>query len=422
MAANQVKPEAMLSPYRVLDLTDEKGFLCGRILGDLGADVVKIERPGGDPSRNIGPFYRSDKDPEKSLYWWAYNCNKRGITLDIETEDGKEILEKLIEKSDMIIESFHPGYMDRIGLGYTKLSEINPRIIMTSITPFGQNGPYKDFANSDLTVWGMGGLMFYCGDQDRAPVTISFPQACLHAGSAAAQGTMIALYHQQLTGEGQLVDVSMLESLVGNLMHIRPFWELNGTQLHRAGQFRVDIWGTGAVARMIWPCKDGYVMFSIMGGATGAPSNRALVKWMEEEGMILDDTVKRDWEALDMHTATQEDFDRLQQPIAEFFKQHTQSELYQGALKRGIMFCQVNTAKEIAEDPQLKARGFWQQVRHQELGMEVKYPGSFMRLSSAGSGIRCCAPLVGEHNVDIYCRELGFSESEIASLKQAKVI
>lgn len=155
--------------------------------------------------------------------------------------------------------------MDKIGLGYPKLNEVNPGIIMTSITPFGQTGPYKDFPSSELTIWAMGGLMFYCGDQDRAPVMISFPQACLHAGGAAAQGTMIALYHQQLTGEGQHVDVSMLEALLGNLMHIRPFWELNGTQFHRAGQFRVDIWGTGAVARMIWPCKDGYVMFSMIG-------------------------------------------------------------------------------------------------------------------------------------------------------------
>lgn len=421
MASNQAKQEALLAPYRVLDLTDGKGFLCGRILGDLGADVVKIERPGGDFSRNIAPFYHDDIDSEKSLYWWAYNCNKRGITLNIETEGGKEILKKLVNRSDVIIESFRPGYMDKIGLGYARLSEVNPRIIMTSITPFGQTGPYKEFEGSDLTIWAMGGLMFYCGDQDRAPVMISFPQACLHAGGAAAQGTMIALYHQQLTGQGQHVDVSMLESIVGNLMHIRPFWELNGTQLHRAGQFRVDIWGTGAVARMVWPCKDGYVMFSIMGGATGAPSNRALVKWMEEEGMALDE-IKRDWEALDMHTATQEDFDQLQQPIADFFQQHTQAELYEGALKRGIMFCPVNTAKGITEDPQLEARGFWQQVEHQELGTAIKYPGSFVRASTAGSEIRRRAPLIGEHNTDIYCQELGFSEAEITSLKQANVI
>lgn len=420
MASDQVKPETMLPPYRVLDLTDEKGFLCSRILGDLGADVIKVEKPGGDASRNIGPFYHNDKNPEKSLYWWAYNCNKRGITLNLETEEGKEILKKLVLESHVIIESYPPGYMDEIGLGYARLSEVNPRIIMTSITPFGQTGPYKDFESSDLTIWAMGGLMFYCGDQDRAPVTISFPQACLHAGGAAAQGTMIALYHQQLSGEGQHVDVSVLQSLVSNLMHIRSFWELNQAELHRAGQFRVDIWGTGALARMVWPCKDGYVMFSIMGGPTGASSNRALVKWMEDEGMALED-IKRDWEALDMHTATQKEFDQMQRPIAEFFRQHTQAELYEGALKRGMMFCPVNTIREIAGDPQLKERGFWQQVEHPELAAGIEYPGSFIR-SAAGPDIRRRAPLIGEHNMDIYSRELGFSQAEIAGLKQAGVI
>ena len=420
MSSNQMEQEATLSPYRVLDLADEKGFLCGRILGDLGADVIKIERPGGDFSRNIGPFYHNDIDSEKSLYWWAYNCNKRGITLNIEAEDGKEILKKLVKKSDVIIESFPPGYMDEIGLGYPKLNETNPRIIMTSITPFGQTGPYKDFPGSELTIWAMGGLMFYCGDQDRSPVTISFPQACLHAGGAAAQGTMIALYHQQLTGQGQHVDVSVLESILSNLMHIRPFWELNGIQLHRAGQFRIDIWGTGAVARMVWPCKDGYVMFSIMGGGTGAPSNRALAQWMEQEGMVLDD-IKRDWEALDMRTATQEDFDQLQQPIGEFFKQHTQAELYEGALKRDIMFYPVNTAREILADPQLEARGFWQLVEHPELTTEIKYPGSFVKLSDTSCEIRRRAPLAGEHNTDVY-KEVGLSEAEITTLKQTNVI
>jgi len=420
MASNQMRPEAMLSPYRVLDLTDEKGVLCGRILGDLGADVIKIERSGGDPSRNIGPFYHSDRNPEKSLYWWAYNCNKRGITLNIETKDGQEIFKKLVGESHVVIESSPPGYMDEIGLSYTRLSEINPGIIMASISPFGQTGPYKDYAASDLTIWAMGGLMFYCGERDRGPVAISFPQACLHAGGAAAQGTMIALYHQQLTGEGQHVDVSILESIVNNLMHIRPFWELNEMELHRAGQFRIDILGTGAVARMIWPCKDGYVMFSIMGGATGAPSNRALFQWMEEEGMALDD-IKRDWEALDMHTATQEDFDQLQKPITQFFLRHTQAELYKGALERGMMFYPVNTTKAITEDIQLKTRGFWQQVEHPELDTQISYPGSFIR-SAAESEISRRAPLIGEHNEDIYGQELGFSQAEIARLKQAGVI
>jgi crotonobetainyl-CoA:carnitine CoA-transferase CaiB-like acyl-CoA transferase len=134
------EPDGLLSPYRVLDLTDEKGLVCGRILGDFGADVIKVEKPCGDPCRNIGPFYHDIPDPEKSLFWFAYCANKRGITLDIESADGKEIFRKLVKTGDVVLESFHPGYMARLGLGYDDLSKINPGIIMTSITPFGQTG------------------------------------------------------------------------------------------------------------------------------------------------------------------------------------------------------------------------------------------------------------------------------------------
>ena len=142
----------MLSCYRVLDLSNEKGFLCGRALGDFGADVIKIERPGGEPGRNIGPFYHDEVDPEKSLYWFAVNAGKRGITLDIETADGREILKELLKKADFLIESFRPGYMDSIGLGYDELSRLNSGLVMTSITPFGQTGPWADYQADDIVL------------------------------------------------------------------------------------------------------------------------------------------------------------------------------------------------------------------------------------------------------------------------------
>jgi len=152
----------MLSPYRVLDLTDEKGLLCGKLLGDLGADVIKIERPGGDPARNLGPFYHGEADPEKSLFWFAFNTSKRGITLDIETTDGQEIFKRLVKGSDFVIESFPPGYMDQPGLGYSVLEKVNPRVIMVSITPFGPTGPYKDYKAPDIVAWAMGAQMYTC--------------------------------------------------------------------------------------------------------------------------------------------------------------------------------------------------------------------------------------------------------------------
>ena len=196
--------EGMLSPYRVLDLTDEKGLMCGRVMGDLGADVIKIERPGGDAARNLGPFYHDELDPEKSLSWFAFNANKRGITLDIETADGKETFKKLVKTADVVVESFPPGYMENIGLGYSALDKIKPGLILISITPFGQTGPYRDYKISDIVAWAMGGYMLTVGDYDRPPLRIShYAQTFLHAGIQAAQGALMAIYNREMTGEGQ---------------------------------------------------------------------------------------------------------------------------------------------------------------------------------------------------------------------------
>jgi benzylsuccinate CoA-transferase BbsE subunit len=157
-----------MDAYRVLDLTDDKGHFCAKILGDLGADVLKIERPGGDPARRIGPFYKDDPDPEKNLHWFAYNLNKRGITLDIEKEEGRALFKRLVQKADFVIESFPVGYLERLGLGYETLSALRTRLIMTSITPFGQTGPYKDYQGSDLIGMAMGGSRTSRGTRAKA--------------------------------------------------------------------------------------------------------------------------------------------------------------------------------------------------------------------------------------------------------------
>ncbi|HEX7475461.1 MAG TPA: CoA transferase, partial [Dehalococcoidales bacterium] len=200
--------KCLLNSPRVLDLTDKNGFLCGKILADLGADVIKIEKPGGDQDRSMGPFYHHCLDPEKSLHWFAYNANKRGITLKIDSKDGQQILKRLASKADFIVESFAPGYLDELGLGYSDLCTINPRIVFTSITPFGQTGPYKDFKASDLEVMAMSGLMYITGRPDEAPLRISFPQSFLLAAAHAAAASMVAYFHRESTGCGQHVDVS----------------------------------------------------------------------------------------------------------------------------------------------------------------------------------------------------------------------
>ena len=362
-----MQKNGFLSSYRILDLCDEKGCSCGRILGDLGADVIKVERHDGDPSRNIGPFYHDCPDPQKSLFWFAYSANKRSITLNLESADGKEIFRALARGADVVLESSPPGHMEGLELGYEGLSASNPRLVMTSITPFGQSGPYRDLKASDLTLWCLGGIAYVSGDADRAPLQVSFPQSYLHGGAAAAAGTMIALYHREMTGEGQWIDVSIQEAVVHTLMNVPQFWDVNRSVLKRAGPFRIGL-STAANQRLIWRCKDGYVNFAMFGGTQGARNNNNLVEWMEAEGMGDECLSSIKWEEFNMATATQEQFDRFEVPLSRFFNSLTMEELYQGAIERGIMLYPVSSTKEILNDVQLKARDFWAEVCHDELG------------------------------------------------------
>jgi len=197
----------MLSPYRVLDLTDERGLLCGKILADLGADVIQIEPPAGSTARRVGPFHRGEIHPERSLYWWAYADNKRGVTLDVATADGRALLTRLVEKADFFVESGPPGSLAALGLGWDALSAINPALIMASITPFGQAGPRSGYRATDLTGMAMAGFMYVTGDPDRPPVRVGFPHFWLHGAGAAATGAMIALAHRARTGLGLAFDI-----------------------------------------------------------------------------------------------------------------------------------------------------------------------------------------------------------------------
>ena len=203
----------MLSPYRVLDLTNERGLLCGQILGDLGADVIKVEPPGGSSARKIGPFFQDQPDPNRSLYWWAYNRNKRSITLDVDAREGREILFRLAKDAHFLIESDSPGHLASLGLGYQDLAAKNPALIGVSITPFGQDGPKASYADSDLVILAAGGPLVLTGDDDRAPVRVSVPQGYLHACADAAVGALAAHHERCFSGLGQHVDVSAQQSL-----------------------------------------------------------------------------------------------------------------------------------------------------------------------------------------------------------------
>lgn len=397
----------MLSPYRVLDLTDEKGLLCGKLLGDLGADVIKIERPGGDPARQIGPFYHDEVDPEKSLFWWAFNTGKRGVTLDIETADGQETFKRLIERADFVIESFPPGYLDGLGLGYLALEELNPGIILVSITPFGQTGPYRDYKAPDIVAWAMGGYMSISGDADRPPVRISHhSQSYLSAALQAAVGAMMALHHREKTGEGQHVDVSMQDSLVrvSNQM-TTVMWDTLKGKLTRGGV------RTGIRLTATWPCQDGFVYWAFPIGMR-AHWNLAFIKWLDSEG-VADDFMKGcDANSFEPVAITQETIDRLEAPTGKFFLAHTKAELYQGAAKHGLLVPPVSTTRDILDDAQLVAREYWVELEHPELNTTITYPGIWAKASEAPLRVSRRAPLIGEHNREVY-EELDLSKEEV---------
>jgi len=412
--------DGILSPYRILDLTDKKGLICAKILGDLGADVIKIEKPGGDSARNMGPFYHDEINPEKSLFWFAFNNNKRGITLDIEAEEGKEILRKLVESADVVSESFSPGYLDELDLGYSALKEINPNIILVSITPFGQTGPYRDYKSCDIVAWAMSGEMETWGDADRPPVRISHhPQTYLHAGADGALGAVMAIYQRESFGGGQHIDISIRESISlvdgGN----RNLGWVRAKQLRkRTDELRP---GINHKTTQIWPCKDGYVSWSHGGPSPLGPS-LPLIKWMESEGITSDLIKNFNWNKPGFLGISQEEMDQIEEPTARFFMTHTKAELLEGAIKHKVMLYPVATSADMLENIQLTSREFWMEVEHPELGTTITYPGAFGIFSEMSPRISRRAPLIGEHNEEIYEKELGISREKLITLKQAGVI
>ncbi|MFC2034468.1 CaiB/BaiF CoA transferase family protein [Chloroflexota bacterium] len=418
MAANE-KQEGALSPYRVLDLTDEKGLLCGKLMGDMGADVIKVERPGGDPARNIGPFYHDEPDPEKSLFWFALNTSKRGITLDIETIDGNELFRNLVETADFVIESFPPGYMDSLGLGYSDLEKINPGIIMVSITPFGQTGPYKDYKAPDIVAWAVSGVMSSFGDPDRPPIRVSHhSQSYYHAASEAAAGASIALYMRGVTGEGQHVDVSIQESTLRCSEGLTASWALRDSIKKRGQSF----YGANLKVTRVWECKDGLTKWAYSGGEGGNRRSKPFVDWMDSEGMATDFLKSMDWDQFSLLETTQEIIDLISEPTAIFVKKYTKAEFMEGAVKYRVMSYPIATTADILGNRQLAERGYWKELEHPELGESITYPGAFSKATETPPDVSRRAPLIGEHNKEIYCEELGLSTDELVILKQAEVI
>jgi benzylsuccinate CoA-transferase BbsE subunit len=421
------KRDSFLGGYRVLDLTDEKGFFCAKILGDLGADVIKIESPRGDPARNNGPFHKDVPHPERSLFWFYTNLNKRGITLNIETTDGRELFKKLVKTADIVTESFAPGYMDSLGLGYSELERISPSLIMTSITPFGQSGPYAHYRATDLVGVSMAGLVRLIGELDRQPNRISAPQFYFFGGLHAAMGSMVALYHRELTGEGQYVDVSCQQAVVLALMLAVEIWDIMKLSYRGTGPTFVSprpMPPGPLFVRSVYPCSDGHVLLYLQGGAQAgmAKSSKVLVEMANEEGMALE-LKDYDWPQYDGMTITQEERNRLEKPIMDYLLTKTKAELLKAAVERGILMMPTNTTEDVVASEQLKAREFWVEVEHPELGETITYPGFPIKWSE----LPPCrpkrrAPLLGEHNQEVYEEEMGLSRQELVLLSNRGII
>lgn len=400
----------MLSPYTVLDLTDNRGELASMILGDLGADVIKIEPPQGSSSRRMGPFLDDAPEAERSLLYYAFNRNKRGITLDFASDAGRRALTSLAKESDFVIESARPGEMSSLGLGFDDLRQANPRIVYVAITPFGQDGPYAELAASDLTLAAMGGPMSLQGHPDRPPVRLSVPQAWLHASAEAAVGALTAHARMIGSGEGQFVDVSAQTAMVWTMLNAMVAQAIQGFDFKRAG----PALQSGAVSlRLVYECADGYVVLFPIGGALSA-----LLQWCVQDGLAPEAWLgDEDWPTYHIRLIQGEPvshtLDEVLDPIDRYVLGKTKNQLLEKSLREGVSMAPVSTIQELTRFQQLEERAYWLTAPLPN-GQEVQAPGLFARLSEMPMKVRRWAPRLGEHNNEVLGGVLGYSSAEIA--------
>jgi crotonobetainyl-CoA:carnitine CoA-transferase CaiB-like acyl-CoA transferase len=382
-------------------MTPDLGWLLGRILADLGADVVKVEPPDGDPGRQRPPLIEGPTGATAGSAWLAYNAGKRGITLDLESETGRSQLRRLVAESDFLLEGFQPGMLASLGLGWEDLRALNPRLVMVSVTPYGQTGPLAMTVASDLEILAAGGAIWLAGDEDRPPVRIGHPQAGCWTSAHAVMGALIAHHHRQLTGQGQHVDVSAQAAILPMLVQAPSFWEMLSVNPTRHGAFLTGRNNQGAALRNIWPCRDGYLTFAIYGGPAGRHSNRQLVAWMEELGMAPAEVSAIDWDAFDVTTASAQLLKMIESAMGPFFLSLSKREFLDGAVTRRLLGQLVATVEDIANDPQLSARGVWQEVEDPGLGLTLLYPTGVFRFDGVPDRLRRPAPLLGQDNADL---------------------
>ncbi|MGD0292123.1 MAG: CoA transferase [Candidatus Binataceae bacterium] len=395
-----------LGGLRILDLSNSRGQLCGRLLADMGADVIKVEPPGGDAARRIGPFVDDAAHRDRSLFFWFYNLNKRSLTLDLKHPRGVEILLRLARGADLIIESFAPGAMDAMGLGWPVLHAANPALIMLSIAPFGQSGPYRDFDADDTVLAALGGMLYVNGWRGHAPVRPWGLQAYHSSAYYAAIATMCALFARDRDGTGQRIDLSMQEATAAAVEHVAGSYFGEGRveprrgTLHWSRYFRVG------------KCRDGYIMHCSLGDWT------SLVEWVAGDGKAQDLTAP-EWEDVQYRAVHAEHlFDVLDEWVAGYDR----DELLERAQTLRLPYATVRNPEALFEDEQLRARGYFVEIEHPELGRNIRYAGAPYVFSDSPWSLRRRPPLTGEHTAEILRDELGLTVDEIAALAVEGII
>ncbi len=386
----------MLEKYRVLDLCDERGHLASAVLASLGAEVIVIEPPEGSSARHRGPFLGDQPHPEQSLEYWSHNRGKKSVVLDLESDEGRAKLIELATGADIVIESAGPGVLDGKGLGYTELSSNNTALIHASISAFGGDGPKKDWLATDLTVAASSGQMWQTGDDDRAPLRISLPQAYYHPSIEAAGAILIALYERQHTsGLGQHIDLSGQQSLnqASQSMLLSHPYEAD-TIDRMAGGLKLGPLNV----QLMWPCKDGFTSVTFLFGATLGPFTQELMNWIHEEGMCDEATRDKNW--IDYVTLLLEgdepveEYERVKQVVADFMLTKTKAELMEAAIGKRLLLAPVTTTSDVLASPQLNDREFFEEVDHGDLGT-FRYPGAIAKFSETPRPNLPAAPALG---------------------------
>ena len=399
-------PDAALEGIRVLDLTHHiAGPYCTKLLADYGADVIKIERPGqGDPCRRIGPFPQDQPHPEKSLLFAYLNTNKRSLTLDLKSDAGRRIFHMLLSDADLVVENFSPRVMQSLGLEYESLRQTHPGLVMVSISNFGQTGPYRDYKATDIVEYALGGLMYIFGSNHREPLKHALHQAQFKAGTNAATAAAMAVYRQQLVGDGEWVDISIQESMASALRDTASLYSYMGAIRRRRPEH------TGDIPRSPTEVRDGHVV----------PISFGAVDW-KTTADFLDEPRLREprFSTPEGRVANARELDQvLRESFADRGKFET---FYEAQKRRGLIYGVVQTPRDVVESPQYRSRGYFVDIEHPAIGTAT-YPGAPFLMSKTPWQARSPAPTLGEHNGEILCGKLGYSPDYLTRLRAAGVI